>query len=384
MVNLALLENLFKNASSKTKPVNSSEEYFDQIVSSIEQEKASDAAKMIEKVFVKGDPDIRLIMYYFYAHFTAHGIKSFLETFPSIISIINDQWDVLTPQNKKDTHLQSSLNWFFSHLLQRIKYYEKLYKSGKVHPIWKKSFVDISLNDLSQLIERSREFKIFFLDKWPKSPTNDRVMHLIKKIEEIHQMVVANSPSAESVESLEAIPSNPIEENQSVAEAPLPEDFSKIKNDEQENEINIVEESTAPVWEDFTQNSQILEEFVEETVAQEEIFPPKTLFQSPPKRDVNEEADFLTWVEMFSRKLTLFESFISKNDYLKAAVVAKDIDYLIQTFDPLDHFPKMFAKYFSLFAKHVAALSEQYNKDSLQVKTLEKLYRTDVDMFVEW
>jgi hypothetical protein len=94
---------------------------------------------------------------------------------------------------------------------------------------------------------------------------------------------------------------------------------------------------------------------------------------------------FIESLDNLSRKLKIFEALIEKNDYLKAAVIANDIDYSIQNFDPLSYFPKLFAKYFSICAKHVAALTEQYEKkESLQVKALVNLYRTDLEMFLDW
>jgi hypothetical protein len=94
---------------------------------------------------------------------------------------------------------------------------------------------------------------------------------------------------------------------------------------------------------------------------------------------------FIESLDNLSRKLKIFEALIENDDYLKAAVVANDIDHLIENFDPLSYFPKLFAKYFSIFAKHVTALTEQYEKkDSLQVRALVKLYRTDLKMFLDW
>ena len=84
-------------------------------------------------------------------------------------------------------------------------------------------------------------------------------------------------------------------------------------------------------------------------------------------------------------KFQAFEALISKKHYLKATIVAEDIDRFIESFDALNYFPKLFAKYFSLLAEHVPALSEQdVRKESLQVRALEKLYRTNLEMFIEW
>lgn len=349
MPDLNLLNNLINN-----KTLNPSEKYaeehFDQIVNFIEQEQTSDAAKLIEKVFAKQVPDIRLIVYYFYTHFAEHGIQSFEHTFPIIISLVNDHWDLLTPKNRIDKHVQNSLNWFFSHILLRLKYYEKLHTAGQLHPVWQKCTIESSSEDLSRLMAIARNFEKFFLEKWPDSPTKDRVLHLVKRIEEIESLVgkkaIDNEETEEVAQTPEAAAQTPLE--------PPEEPCEKIDNEVQ-------------------------------------AFPPEPEFQEqePISSGFEEAKDplplFIEKLDALSRKLKIFESLIGKNDYLKAAIVAHDIDQLIENFDPLEYFPKLFAPYFSLFARHVAALSEQYEqRDTLQVKALEKLYRTDFDLFIEW
>lgn len=367
MVDLDILQNLLKNATPPNPTENTSEELFDQIVTFIEQEKINEATGLIEKIFAKGIPDVRLIVYYFYAHFTNYGIKSFIGIFPGIISMVNEYWDVLRPLNRKDKQVQSSLNWFFSHILIKIKYSEKLHNTGKMHPIWKKSVLEVSSDELNNLISIANEFKNFFIEKWPKSSTKDRVLHLVKKIEELKPLIIE-----------EVKPQDSNENNIEVEK----------EEDKQEEEVNQVvikvsskEVEVAPIPEFHQPIEQVSTEISEAT-----SIPQETKLAALSNAIVNEERLLsLEKLDDFSRKLKVFELLISQNNYLKAAVVAKDIDHLLENFDPLNYFPKLFAKYFSLFAKHVAALSEQYeNKESLQVKHLEKLYRADLDMFIDW
>lgn len=88
MTDFTLLDQLLESPNTASSSEEVVEEYFDEIVNYIEQEKTDEAAKLIEKVFGKGAPDIRLIVYYFYSHFTNHGIKSFMEIFPLITFIM--------------------------------------------------------------------------------------------------------------------------------------------------------------------------------------------------------------------------------------------------------------------------------------------------------
>lgn len=406
MINLSILENLIQNAKSQPHSENAVDEHFDQIVLFIEQEKTKEAAGLIEKVFAKNVPDIRLIVYYFYAHFTEHGIKSFVKTLPLAKSLIHNHIDILTPKNRIDKHVQSSLNWFFSHLLQRFKYYEKLQSSGKIHPLWKKSFSETSLDELDQLTEISKEFNQFFLENWPLSPTRDRILHLTKKIEDIRKIVAeSQKPILEEIEEAkveEDLNKDPVM-NLEACEVELKADEqlekdSSLASDEVKEDVHepvfkgsASDETTCVDGNETSSCIQTLEnangeEFHDQSENQNQNTSSFSILCKVDKETIGEPLQlFIKSLDNLSRKLKIFEVLIEKDDYLKAAVVANDIDHLIENFDPLSYFPKLFAKYFSTFAKHVTALTEQYEKrDSLQVKALVKLYRTDLEMFLDW
>jgi hypothetical protein len=366
---LTLLKQLLENATKQTISESAAEEYFDQIVDCIEQEKTDEAAQMIEKVFSKGATDVRLIFYYLYTHFAKHGIKSFASTFPIITSVVNDYQNILLPENKIEKHIQNSLKWFFSHLLFRFKYYEKLMASGKTHPIWKKSIEDLSSEDLDHLISVCQGFRDFVFEKWPNFHSKDKVTHLLKKIEGLRHLVVENTRTS-------------ISEEKEVLE-----DTSTPVVEEISQPIEIEEESfTDDSDQEFPQEQQVEEKCEGMSESGDEDTDQNELPSPPPIQEIAPiDSTLGDELHDFSRKMHLFETLIAKHDYLKAAVVAKDIDHLIETFDPLNYFPKLFSKYFSILAKHVAAITEQHkNQDSLQVKALERLYRTDFDMFVDW
>lgn len=389
MINLDLLQDSLKNASqSNAKEKNTSDDYFDKIVSLIEKEKINEAAKMIETIFAKSTPDIRLIVYYYYAYFTHQGVKAFLEVFPGLVAILNNHWDVLRPFNRKEKQVENSLNWFFSQVLSKLKYCEKLFKEGKMHPIWK-STTEISSDEMNRLMISVEEFKNFFFEKWPKSASKDRLLHLEKKIKEIKPLVDEEPVEEEQEEPEEELAPVVVE----VDEIAAKKEEIVVKDEEKEAR----EEIYAPmVTEEFPSEEHPLHEKVHSEEPEINDAESQTTTESiniqVPAEEPKEPANKITSsmfspdeLEAFSSKLKVFESLIAKNDYLKAAIVAKDIENLITNFDPLSYFPKLFSTYYFLFAKHVAALSEQFNnKESLQVKCLEKLYRIDPDKFLEW
>lgn len=301
---------------------------------------------MIEKILAKGTLDIRLIVYYYYAHFFNNGIKSFLEIFPSIVLIINEHWEHLKPVNRRDKQVQNSLNWFILQIISKLKYCEKLSQSGKKHPIWTKSTEEISPEEFDQVILSLSEFKEFFHEKWPKSPTLERVMHLLKMVEDFKFLASDEGKKVEEEEIVE-------EEEEPVPE--LEEELDEAENDP------------------FLLQDEMIEEAVESPLPEE----------IQPSVMTEERVISCENLGIISEKLRIFELLIQKNEFAKAALVAKDIDNLIENFDPLVYFPKLFSHYFALAARNVAALAEQ-DKESLQLQYLEKLYRTDPDKFMEW
>lgn len=414
MTDLNLLEGLLQQATAGNPADETPQELFDQIVALVEQDKIDDAAGLIEKAFAKGIPDIRLIVYYYYAHFNNCGVKAFADILPGISSIVNQHWNEIKPIDRKDKHVQNSLNWFFSQALDRLKYSEKLYLSGKSHPLWEKSVNGMTPHELGDLAITAQNFQDFFVQQWPKSPTKDRIMHLVKKIEDLKSVVKSEEENAASGENLEekqeAEPKEGVvsgaekfeEENAASGESsqekqeaePKQEAVSRTENIEegvqdleQEEPWEYPDAGAAELNEEELAAFEGIQEIEQTVEAVKEPVLVKTEESSPILSSISpdEKALFLEELEVFSRKLKVFELLISQNDYLKAAVVARDIDQLIDNFDPLSYFPKLFGKYFSIVAKNVVGLSDQHEKkESLQVKSLEKLYRTDLDMFIDW
>jgi hypothetical protein len=83
------------------------------------------------------------------------------------------------------------------------------------------------------------------------------------------------------------------------------------------------------------------------------------------------------------RRLQGFERLLESGDYLKAAVLAHDIQQAISSFDPVRYFPSLFAGYLAAFSTHMHPL-EACLKDSgsVQFKVLQKLFQVSPDEFL--
>lgn len=90
-------------------------------------------------------------------------------------------------------------------------------------------------------------------------------------------------------------------------------------------------------------------------------------------------------MELLIKKLHTFSSLIENDEMTKAALLSDDIRTTLETFNPTLFFPKLFAPYLSLVAKHIdPLLSEWEQKGSPQWESLKELYDTDLDEFLEW
>src|SRR3989338_6271088 len=86
MVDLRLFQQL--PADQKMAPEDLSQQQFDKTASFVEKEDLETSAEMIHTTLVGGNLDIRLIVYYFYAHFLEEGVKSFSSTLPLLSSLL--------------------------------------------------------------------------------------------------------------------------------------------------------------------------------------------------------------------------------------------------------------------------------------------------------
>ena len=87
---------------------------------------------------------------------------------------------------------------------------------------------------------------------------------------------------------------------------------------------------------------------------------------------------------LLMRKIRLFEQLIEKQELQKAAVVARDVDMLVQHFDPITFLPKVFVPFFRLMSRNMQHLEPAMAAlDMPLFKSLVQLYHADLDAFAE-
>jgi hypothetical protein len=113
---------------------------------------------------------------------------------------------------------------------------------------------------------------------------------------------------------------------------------------------------------------------------------PRGRMQSPaggPLRIGDESIDASPeWTGLVSR-LQAFEQLLQAGEYMKAAVLASDIQAAITSFDPVRYFPSLFAGYLAAFSTHMRPLETCLKESgSVQFKVLQKLYQVSPEEFL--
>lgn len=153
---------------------------FEEVVTLIEQEKFEEASALITNIFNEGTIDIRLVMYLLYSKFITQGISSLQEVFQTIISVVNDSWEMVSPIQYRDKYLHQSLTWFLSTIAKKFKRSEKLFKEKKPDLFWKQSLESLSAQEIDTLLEINHSLSDLLTHKINDTSLNQYVLYFTK------------------------------------------------------------------------------------------------------------------------------------------------------------------------------------------------------------
>lgn len=301
---------------------------FEQIVSLVEQEKFDQAIPLIEVVLKEGRIDIRLVMYRFYAQFLDTGIKSLVEIFPTLTTIFEDKWEKLSPVKARDKHSQMSMNWFFSSIGKKLRRSEKLYREKRPDAFWKDSIQTLSIQDIEYLKDQTNTLYHCLAKRWDDSSIQQHLMFISKWLTGLESIIALHSDQTvqDNIEQVHE------ETKSDLAPALIESDKTSFKT---------------TFFEEVLISSCLMKEFF--------------------------------------NKIQTFEQLVEKQEFVKSALVADDIQKTIVDFNPAIFFPKLFSRYFSLIAQHIDILSQEWeHKTSLKWQFLHKLYLADLEEFMKW
>jgi len=294
---------------------------FDDIVAVVENEDFDQAASLIEEEFKELRFDIRLLVYFLFAHFLDRGIGSFKEILLLMHSCLFNYWEHLSPVENRDFQIHSSFIWFFSRAAKQLEYVNRQIKRGSSASV-KKFTQIITSQELKEIQLASEQLGEYCSQRWSQNAINKKLILLTKMVQDLTQMA---------------------------------REGSHLKAEEKQPEKSF---------------SQSKEE--EPTTNQSETTVPNYLLSSDK-------------MDLFNKKLEAFEILVKKKEYRKAGLIADDIAQCIENFNPIHYFPRLFVNHFLLLSENMQELHEEIeDRDSIFRKTLEKLYHADLDIFIEW
>ena len=305
---------------------------FQEIASLAEQGEFMQSADKTEEVLREDIYDIRLIGYYLYGCFLKDGLPGLIEILEVAKGLFGESWAAIGPTKKKENHAQNGMAWFFSKLLERLKYDEE-----KKSPEWKVWIQKVTADDAARMIELIGEFRGTMSAVVPNAP---KVYDMLPKVADwatsFQKMVYVApppepEPAPEAAPATEAAPADA--GGDAFAGGPAPAGGSMMMGGGAVPTFPVVE------------GSFMLKELI--------------------------------------ARLEAFDTLVQRGEIAKAAILSSDVLNAIEKFDPRAYFPKLFSAFYSRLAPNVQKLAPWWErKDSMGWQALEQLYKVDIQAFV--
>lgn len=296
-----------------------------EMVSLVEQGEHGAAADIAEGLSAEGIHDIRALSFLFYEAYRERGIAELGELFDVIALALGPSFEAIGPARRRKEHFNKRLIWLFDTIAGDLEYHQK---HGT--PEWDTLQEGLGPGALDAIVQSGeRVAAALSTDEYASASRGlGRLLSFLRARAD----ALADSPSSAAEQPSPAPPEG---------EAPASPAAHAPPRDEAPAQA--AAGSTRPR--------------VELVVAQPFL-------------------DLLA-------KLRAFEVLVEKGDFSKAAVVAEDLQHIIESFDPRAYFPETFARFSALLSNHIDPLSEHLDdRESLAWKARSQFYRVDLDGFV--
>ncbi|KFE65397.1 type VI secretion system protein IglI family protein [Hyalangium minutum] len=289
------------------------------------------AARTAEALLRDGIRDVRIIGPYLMGSFVNQGLKGMPRIFRSVITTLKESLGAFGPEEKKTLLANTSVRWLFKGVNRQMLHHEKL---------------------------KDAEWK-----RW-REPSNRA------PVEE------ALSLGASALAACtEALPGGDCEQALRPVLAWLQEQLSALP----------VTGTSVPVKKEEAPAAAAPES--EEPLEDEEAEEPETDSEPRPSPRAHASSPGLPIspaMELLLRKLHAFDVLVEQEDFLKAGIVAADVLGVIERFDPRVYLPMLFTRFFAGLSTHAETLEPLlHNTESLAFRSLDQLYRVDLDSFLE-
>lgn len=329
-MNITLLHNEFKNID--LSGFNSTDPRFDEISTLVQSGNFTEAARLSEVIISSGIYDIRLICYFLHGYWIENGLVSLIDLMYSIHNITVNNWDAIGPIHKREIVFEKSVEWLFKQILKKIQYEER--KKTVVWEEWKKNTHSDEINNILEFGEIFRssindrfEYKLkYLIDLWSKI---EKWLSIFQQIEcQQSEVVLKLEFDDVEVESME------------------------IDNQKEKKSILSEEEN-------------------------------KTYYSTNKLKNKFFTIESSFHMNLLLRKLSAFEQLIERGDFLKAALIADDINQIVGNFNPKFYFPKTFETFLRLQAVNFDELDiYSEHRESRIWQMMQEWMKVDIDSFI--
>jgi hypothetical protein len=288
------------------------------------------AARTAEALLRDGVRDVRIIGPYLMGSFVQQGLKGMPRIFRSLIVTVKESLGAFGPEEKKILLANNSVRWLLKGVNRQMLHHEKL-KDAE----WKRWREPSNRAPVEEALSLGPAVLAACTEALPGGDCEQALRPVLAWLQEqLSALPVTGAAAAPKSEE----PPEEAEEEHEEAEAPedeAPEDESEPRP-----------RSSAPA--------------------------------SGPGLPISPA------MEQLLRKLHAFNVLVEREDFLKAGIVAVDVLGTIERFDPRVYLPMLFTRFFAGLSTHAETLEPLLqNTETLAFRSLDQLYRVDLDSFLE-
>ncbi|GIW70591.1 MAG: hypothetical protein KatS3mg102_0133 [Planctomycetota bacterium] len=328
---------LMKPLAAQGEPgLDTLDERFQTIVGLVQNAEFAPAAERTEAVVREGIYDVRLLGYFLYGVFLERGVAALGEILDCLVRTLTENWNAFGPARKKERHADNALLWFMNRLYSQLEHEQQ--RSSETYQGWIQQLQSEQLEALQDKVEALRKT---ILQVLPESKVLELLPKLRTWLTQFHKIVYAEQQEAAAEQAA-------AEQVAAETEAPA----AGRAGPGPAPGLAAAAASAAPARGDggaplpMVQGSHLLQELL--------------------------------------RKLEAFERLVAKEAYERAAVVAADINELVEHFDPRRYLPGLFASYYRLLSERIREIEPHLeNRDSLAWQSMSQHYQVDLESFVE-
>jgi flagellar biosynthesis GTPase FlhF len=312
---------------------------------------------------------------YLFKTFLAQGPRSLPALFSALHQVLARGWEQLGPDDNKPTLADSGLLWLFKSIHKHLEFHGRAQDD-----VWRGWCESCSRPHVQEALQLASELIETLEHRTPGGGGLTRLLQVtgwLTENRELFQETTSSPVRAQAVEQEKApvkAEKAPVPERRKEEPPAEPEEEEEEEEEEEALQVTL-EELEDEEFEDEQPDNEEPED--EEAIRREAPRVLRTRSTPPP------ELEHSPALEQLLHKLAAFDKLVERQDFSRASVVATDVLHVIDHFDPLVYLPSLFSRFLSGLSAHAGRIEPQMQGSrSLSERALERLYRTDLNAFL--